>query len=85
MVRIGIAIVGIGQAIVGVRHGRARHGLVDAGMEKLAMRAGSPSAFCRRERSPTQQAPERAAGVSGGEAMTWVYCTQGWYNCGWPQ
>jgi hypothetical protein len=28
---------------------------------------------------------ERAAGVSGDGAMTWVYCTQGWYNCGWPQ
>lgn len=28
---------------------------------------------------------ERAAGVSPGGAMTWVYCTQGWYNCGWPQ
>jgi hypothetical protein len=28
---------------------------------------------------------ERAAGVSGGGAMTWVYCTQGWHNCGWPQ
>jgi hypothetical protein len=28
---------------------------------------------------------ERAAGVTGDGAMTWVYCTQGWYNCGWPQ
>ena len=30
---------------------------------------------------------ERAAGVSDGDgrAMTWVYCTQAWYNCGWPQ
>jgi len=30
---------------------------------------------------------ERAAGVSDGDgrAMTWVYCTQAWYNCGLPQ
>jgi hypothetical protein len=28
---------------------------------------------------------ERAGSVSPGGAMTWVYCTQGWYNCGWPQ
>ena len=28
---------------------------------------------------------ERAAGISDGRAMTWVYCTQAWYNCGLPQ
>ena len=27
---------------------------------------------------------ERAAGVDEGKITTWVYCTQGWYNCGWP-
>jgi len=55
-VRIGIAIVGVGQAIVRVRHGRARRRrLVDAGMRRLAVRAARPSVFCRRERSPTQQ------------------------------
>jgi len=33
----------------------------------------------------TDDALERAAGVSPGGAMTWVYCTQAWYNCGLPQ
>jgi hypothetical protein len=28
---------------------------------------------------------ERAAGVTDGSAMTLVYCTHVWYNCGWPQ
>ena len=28
---------------------------------------------------------ERAACVAEGRIMTWVYCTQAWYNCGWPQ
>ena len=28
---------------------------------------------------------ERAAGVADGGAMTLVYCTHVWYNCGWPQ
>jgi len=28
---------------------------------------------------------ERAAGVADGKVTTWVYCTQVWYNCGWPQ
>lgn len=28
---------------------------------------------------------ERAAGVADGRIITWVYCTQVWYNCGWPQ
>jgi hypothetical protein len=28
---------------------------------------------------------ERAAGVADGRAMTLVYCTHVWYNCGWPQ
>jgi len=27
---------------------------------------------------------ERATGVDEGKITTWVYCTQGWYNCGWP-
>ena len=54
----------IGQAIVRVRRGRARRGLVDAGARRdlvdagtrrLAMRAGRPFVFRRRERSPTQQ------------------------------
>ena len=27
---------------------------------------------------------ERAAGADG-RIVTWVYCTQIWYNCGWPQ
>ncbi len=33
----------------------------------------------------TDDALERAGGVSPGGAMTWVYCTQAWYNCGLPQ
>jgi multidrug resistance efflux pump len=28
---------------------------------------------------------ERAAGSVDGRAITWIYCTQVWYNCGWPQ
>jgi len=28
---------------------------------------------------------ERAAGADNGQAITWLYCTQIWYNCGWPQ
>jgi hypothetical protein len=28
---------------------------------------------------------ERAAGRVDGQAVTWIYCTQVWYNCGWPQ
>jgi hypothetical protein len=28
---------------------------------------------------------ERAAGDAEGRAITWIYCTQVWYNCGWPQ
>jgi len=27
---------------------------------------------------------ERAASVAEGKITTWFYCTQGWYNCGWP-
>jgi hypothetical protein len=27
---------------------------------------------------------ERASGTLDG-GVTWVYCTQVWYNCGWPQ
>jgi hypothetical protein len=27
---------------------------------------------------------ERAAGEEQ-KAITWIYCTQVWYNCGWPQ
>jgi hypothetical protein len=28
---------------------------------------------------------ERAAGNIEGQAVTWIYCTHVWYNCGWPQ
>jgi hypothetical protein len=28
---------------------------------------------------------ERAAGSVEGGAITWIYCTHVWYNCGWPQ
>jgi hypothetical protein len=28
---------------------------------------------------------ERAAGNVDGRAITWIYCTHVWYNCGWPQ
>ena len=28
---------------------------------------------------------ERAAGSVEGLAITWIYCTHVWYNCGWPQ
>jgi hypothetical protein len=28
---------------------------------------------------------ERAGGSIYGQAVTWVYCTHVWYNCGWPQ
>jgi hypothetical protein len=28
---------------------------------------------------------ERAAGGVEGRAITWIYCTHVWYNCGWPQ
>jgi hypothetical protein len=28
---------------------------------------------------------ERAAGGAEGRAITWIYCTHVWYNCGWPQ
>ena len=28
---------------------------------------------------------ERAAGSAEGRAITWMYCTHVWYNCGWPQ
>lgn len=28
---------------------------------------------------------ERAAGGVEGQAITWIYCTHVWYNCGWPQ
>jgi hypothetical protein len=27
---------------------------------------------------------ERAASVAEGKITTWAYCTQAWYNCGWP-
>jgi hypothetical protein len=27
---------------------------------------------------------ERAAGTEQ-RAMTWIYCTNLWYGCGWPQ
>jgi hypothetical protein len=28
---------------------------------------------------------ERAGAGSEGQALTWMYCTHVWYNCGWPQ
>jgi hypothetical protein len=28
---------------------------------------------------------ERAATVAEGRIVTLMYCTQAWYNCGWPQ
>ncbi len=28
---------------------------------------------------------ERAAGSTEAQAITWIYCTHVWYNCGWPQ
>jgi hypothetical protein len=27
---------------------------------------------------------ERAASVAEGKITTFAYCTQAWYNCGWP-
>jgi hypothetical protein len=27
---------------------------------------------------------EHAASVAVGNIVTWAYCTQAWYNCGWP-
>ena len=32
----------------------------------------------------SDDALERAASVAEGKITTWAYCTQGWYNCGWP-
>jgi hypothetical protein len=28
---------------------------------------------------------ERTAGSIDARAITWIYCTHVWYNCGWPQ
>jgi hypothetical protein len=28
---------------------------------------------------------ERAAYIVDGRAVTWIYCTHVWYDCGWPQ
>ena len=28
---------------------------------------------------------ERAGGGTDGRAITWIYCTHVWYDCGWPQ
>ena len=28
---------------------------------------------------------ERAGGNLQGQAVTWIYCTHAWYDCGWPQ
>lgn len=28
---------------------------------------------------------ERAGANTAGQAVTWMYCTHVWYNCGWPQ
>ena len=33
----------------------------------------------------SDDALERTAIIGQGNALTWVYCTQVWYNCGWPQ
>ena len=33
----------------------------------------------------SDDALERAAGHPQGQAVTWIYCTHVWYNCGWPQ
>jgi hypothetical protein len=32
----------------------------------------------------SDEALERAANVDGTRITTWAYCTQVWYNCGWP-
>jgi hypothetical protein len=32
----------------------------------------------------SDDALERAASVADGNVTTWGYCTQAWYNCGWP-
>ena len=47
--RIGITIVLVGQAIVRVRHGRARRGLARAGMRKDCSARRAPSGFRRRD------------------------------------
>jgi hypothetical protein len=28
---------------------------------------------------------ERVAASAEPRALTWMYCTHVWYNCGWPQ
>jgi hypothetical protein len=28
---------------------------------------------------------ERTAASGEAKALTWMYCTHVWYNCGWPQ
>ena len=33
----------------------------------------------------SDDALERTAVISQGKALTWAYCTHGWYDCGWPQ
>jgi hypothetical protein len=33
----------------------------------------------------SDDALERTAIIGQGNALTWVYCTHAWYNCGWPQ
>ena len=33
----------------------------------------------------SDDALERAADITDGRAITWQFCTQAWYECGWPQ
>ena len=33
----------------------------------------------------SDDALERTAIIGQGKALTWAYCTHGWYDCGWPQ
>lgn len=55
----GMFVVTVGQAIVRVRRGLSPRGLVNGGVESLAMRTGHPSDFCRRKRSSGQQQGRR--------------------------
>ena len=33
----------------------------------------------------SDDALERTALIGEAQALTWMYCTHVWYNCGWPQ
>jgi hypothetical protein len=33
----------------------------------------------------SDDALERTALIGEAKALTWMYCTHVWYNCGWPQ